>query len=72
VKSTPNIGKLFASAELMHKAIDGMANAAEWGGDTRALTIILNMRAALDAGDIELLKRWMRVLEQHAKRSKKQ
>jgi hypothetical protein len=70
VRTVSEVDRLLSGSELLRKAIDGMAMAAQYGGDTRGLTILLNMRAALDAADIALLKRWMTVLENHASRRK--
>jgi len=60
----------YVFAALLRRVIDGMARVAQEGGDTRGLTIILNMRAAVDDGDIALCRRWMAILERHAGQGK--
>ena len=65
-----DLRNLLLNAPIMSRAIDGMAVVAQYGGDPRGLSIILNMRAALDSGDLDLLKRWMSLLERHIKRNK--
>lgn len=60
----------FSGEALARNVIERLIFVAQHGGDLRTLTFLLNMEAALDAGNIARVQFWMKALEKDIARRK--